>query len=254
MSRSSSASPSPTSPLFLVDAARLAHTGLGDQLVLDGDEGRHAVQVRRIRVDEVVHLADGEGRVVTAQVVAVEGKDRLDVRVVGINDVPRATPAISVVQAIIKGERGETAVETMTEVGVDRIVPWMAQRCVAKWKAGDTGVDKWRRTAREASKQSRRPWFPTIDDVASTVDVAHMITMTPHAFVLHERAQAALSEVEISDDVVLIVGPEGGLTDEEVQDFVAAGATAVQLGSTVLRASTAGTAAAAVVMARSGRW
>lgn len=242
-------------PLFVVDQARLRGCAVGDALVVEGDEGRHAVAVRRVRVDEVVHLTDGEGHLITAVVTAVDGKDRLAVRVVDVEVLPRPKVSISVVQAIIKGDRGELAVEMLTEAGVDRIIPWAAQRCIVNWSGKSTGVDKWRRTAREASKQSRRTWFPQIDDVNSTDEVVRLIQQSSTALVLHESAHASLTHANLNgDSVVLIVGPEGGLTDSEVATFADAGAHVVALGPTVLRASTAGIAAVGHVLARLGRW
>lgn len=242
-------------PLFLVEPARVRSCSVGDDLIVDGDEGRHAVAVRRIRLDETVHITDGEGHLITAVVTGTEGKDRLVVRVADIADVPAAVPFITVVQAIIKGDRGELAVEMLTEVGVDRITPWAAARCVADWSGKSTGVDKWRRTAREASKQSRRPWFPIIDDVHTTDEILKVIRGNSTTLVLHESATDSIDDVDVSgESVVLVVGPEGGLSPDEVAAFTAAGARAVRLGPTVLRASSAAVVALGVVLSRVGRW
>lgn len=242
-------------PLFLVDSARVRACSIGDHIVVDGDEGRHAVAVRRLRLDEIAHITDGEGHLITGIVTGTEGKDRLLVRVVDVQRVPAAVPSLTVVQAIIKGDRGELAVEMLTEVGVDRITPWSAQRCVVDWRGKVTGVEKWRRAAREASKQSRRSWFPNVDDVKSTDDIVELIKNSSTTLVLHESASQVISDVEVVGDAVLmVVGPEGGLSSSELDAFVQAGAHIVGLGPTVLRASTAGVAAAAVVLSSMGRW
>jgi 16S rRNA (uracil1498-N3)-methyltransferase len=171
------------------------------------------------------------------------------------------------VQGLAKGERGETAVETMTEIGVDMIVPWSAGRSIAQWK-GDRGAKslaKWRSTAREAAKQSRRSWWPEVTEPASTAKVVRLLTSATVPIVLHEEAELALAGLELPagpppdapggvTELVLVVGPEGGISPEELMAFAEAGAAPYRMGPTVLRTSTAGTAAAAVLLARSGRW
>jgi len=172
--------------------------------------------------------------------------------------VPYPDPAITVVQAIPKGDRGELAVEEMTEVGVDRIVPWAAARCVPVWQGarGERSLDKWRLTAREAAKQSRRAWIPDVPGLAGTADVARLVAGAACAIVLEPGASASLGRLRLpeSGDLLVVVGPEGGITPEENAAFLAAGATSCRLGPTVLRTSTAGTVAAAILLTRSGRW
>lgn len=225
--------------------------------MLTGPEGRHAATVRRLRPGERVDLTDGRGRYVHCTVTAT-GRDTLEADVAERHDVPEPAPALTVVQALAKGERGELAVETMTEVGVDTIVPWEAAHCVARWR-GDRatkGRTRWCTTAREAAKQARRAWFPEVTDLAGTTDVARRLAAAELAVVLHEEAAEPLSALGVptSGEVVAVVGPEGGLTGEEVAAFEKAGARPVRLGPTVLRTSTAGAAAAAVLQARCGRW
>jgi 16S rRNA (uracil1498-N3)-methyltransferase len=220
-----------------------------DSVVLDGPEGRHAAVVRRIRVGEVLDLVDGLGTRCTGVAVAV-GKDTVTVDVTARSVEPVPTPRIMLVQALVKGDRGELAVELATEVGVDEIVPWSAARCVVKWD-GDRGakaLERWRSTAREAGKQSRRARFPVVRESLATTEVA---ALPGQLLVLHEDATVSLTRVELTDDVVLVVGPEGGIAADEL---AALGGTAVRLGPSVLRTSTAGAAAVAVVSSRSGRW
>jgi 16S rRNA (uracil1498-N3)-methyltransferase len=243
-----------TAPVFLTDRA-LLRTGT---VVLDGPEGRHAVSVRRLRPGEEVVLTDGEGTGACGSVVAAEGKDRLEVEVTGVREEPAPRPRLTVVQALPKGDRGELAVETMTETGVDAIVPWAASRAVTRWKGerGAKSLAKWRATAREAGKQARRLRFPEVGDLASTKEVASLLADADFAGVLHEEGAAPLATAALpgSGEVVLVVGPEGGVSPEELELFAGAGAGAFRLGPSVLRTSTAGTAAAAVLLARSGRW
>ena len=245
-------------PVFLADRAALE----SDVVVLSGTEGRHAATVRRLRPGERADVADGAGLVAEC-VVAGPGVDQhgaagLELIVRARREVPRPDPAITVVQAIPKGDRGELAVEEMTEVGVDRIVPWAAARCVPVWRGarGDRSLARWRRTAREAAKQSRRAWIPEVTDVASTARVAELIGKAACAIVLEPAAAASLGRLSLpeSGDLLVVVGPEGGMTSEEGEAFRAAGAVACHLGPTVLRTSTAGTVAAAILLASSGRW
>ncbi|MFE9026260.1 16S rRNA (uracil(1498)-N(3))-methyltransferase [Streptomyces iakyrus] len=244
-----------TAPVFVVEHF---DAGGGGRYVLDGPEGRHAVSVKRLRAGEDVVLTDGAGRWADCVVLGTEGKDRLILQLDSVSEEPAEEPRVTVVQALPKGDRGELAVETMTETGVDAIVPWAAARCITQWK-GDRGVKalgKWRATAREAGKQSRRVRFPEVAEAATTRQVAALLAGADFAAVLHESGDAPLATAELpaTGEIVLVVGPEGGVAPEELALFEEAGAQAYRLGRSVLRTSTAGTAAAAVLLARTGRW
>ncbi|KOG85783.1 16S rRNA (uracil(1498)-N(3))-methyltransferase [Streptomyces varsoviensis] len=245
-----------TAPVFLAES--LAGAAAGSVVTLTGPEGRHAVSVRRLRVGEEVTLTDGAGVGAYGTVAALEGKDRLDVSVTEVRTEPAPRPRITVVQALPKGDRGELAVETMTETGVDAIVPWAASRCVTQWR-GDRGVKalgKWRATAREAGKQSRRLRFPSVSDLMTTRQVAELLTGADFAAVLHEEGSTPLATASLphTGDIILIVGPEGGVSPDELATFAEAGAKPHRLGPTVLRTSTAGTAATALLLSRTNRW
>ncbi|MFE9361971.1 16S rRNA (uracil(1498)-N(3))-methyltransferase [Streptomyces sp. NPDC006978] len=245
-----------TAPVFVVE-----QLPGGPEFVLDGPEGRHAVSVKRLNPGEDVVLTDGRGRWAEGVVRAAEGKDRLVVRLTAVREEPAPTPYITVVQALPKGDRGELAVETMTETGVDAIVPWQAARCITQWK-GDRGLKslgKWRSTAREAGKQSRRVRFPEVAGVMTTRQVAALLAGADFAGVLHEDRDTgseplATAELPTQGTIVLVVGPEGGVSPQELAAFAEAGAPPYRLGPSVLRTSTAGTAAAALLMGRTGRW
>ncbi|MFE7272859.1 16S rRNA (uracil(1498)-N(3))-methyltransferase [Streptomyces sp. NPDC057623] len=247
-----------TAPVFVVEHF---DAGAGGQYVLDGPEGRHAVSVKRLRAGEEVVLTDGAGRYAVCDVIAAEGKDRLVVHMTSVSEDPEPTPRITVVQALPKGDRGELAVETMTEVGVDAVVPWQAARCITQWR-GDRGLKalgKWRATAREAGKQSRRLRFPDIADAATTKQVAALLAGADFAAVLHSDFEhgsepLATAELPSEGEIVLVVGPEGGVAKDELALFEEAGARAYVLGPSVLRTSTAGTAATALLLGRTGRW
>ncbi|WP_406477893.1 16S rRNA (uracil(1498)-N(3))-methyltransferase [Streptomyces sp. NBC_01615] len=247
-----------TAPVFVVEHF---NAGGGGRYVLDGPEGRHAVSVKRLRAGEDVILTDGAGRWAECVVVDTEGKDRLIVHMDSFSEEPPESPRITVVQALPKGDRGELAVETMTETGVDAIVPWAASRCITQWR-GERGLKalaKWRATAREAGKQSRRVRFPEVADAMTTKQVAALLAKADLAAVLHEDTELgtepfATAELPSSGEIVVVVGPEGGISPEEVEVFTAAGARTFHLGRTVLRTSTAGTVGTALLLARTGRW
>jgi 16S rRNA (uracil1498-N3)-methyltransferase len=239
-------------PVFLVDALPV-----GRRTTLDGPEGHHAATVRRLGAGEMLLLADGIGGLARCRVAAVR-RDGLDLEVAEVMRVPAPDPRVTVVQALPKGDRGELAVEVLTEAGVDVVVPWAAARCVTRWRddRGDKALRRWRATARESAKQSRRAWLPEVAAAASTAQVARVLAGVDAALVLHEGAKEPLADVPLPPrgTIALVVGPEGGITADELDAFAAVGALPVRLGDTVLRTSTAGVAALAVVNARTPRW
>lgn len=240
-------------PVFLSDAVTGAAAGA--EVVLDGDEGRHAATVKRIRAGEQVVLTDGAGTQARCSVLEA-GKASLRVRLESVGYADRVLPHVTVVQAIPKGDRGELAVEMLTEIDVDRIVPWAASRSVAVWRGerATKSLAKWRAAARTAAKQARRSWLPEVTDLAGTDDVVAMVAAAELAVVLHEAAETPLAGLSLDgvSSIVVVVGPEGGLSDEEL-DLLSAAAT-VRLGSSVLRTSTAGVAAVAALLSRTSRW
>jgi 16S rRNA (uracil1498-N3)-methyltransferase len=242
-----------TAPVFLADRADLE----GDVIVLTGAEGRHAATVRRIRPGERADVSDGDGMIAEC-VVTAAGGGQVELRVQARRQVPVPQPRIAVVQAIPKGDRAELAVETMTEVGVDVIVPWQAERCVARWPADRAAksLARWRSTAREAAKQARRARVPAVTDLASSADVAARITTAAAAILLEPGADESLARIPLPDagDILLVVGPEGGVSPAEAAAFTEAGAVPARLGESVLRTSTAGAVAAAVLLSCCGRW
>jgi 16S rRNA (uracil1498-N3)-methyltransferase len=242
-------------PLFLLDELP---GGLPDaeELLVDGAEGRHAVDVLRLAPGERVRVGDGRGTVAEGSVVAADAAG-LRVRIDQRREVPAPQPEFVLVQALPKGDRGPLAVDLATELGVDRIVPWTAARCVTRWREDrvDKGLARWRSAARAATKQARRPRLPEVTEPMSTRQVTALLAEADVALVLHEQARHPLVEIDLpaGGTVVVVVGPEGGLTDGEVLAFRAAGAHAVRLGVEVLRTSTAGAAALAALSAKS-RW
>jgi 16S rRNA (uracil1498-N3)-methyltransferase len=240
-------------PVFL--SGSVTGTSTGAEVVLDGDEGRHAATVKRIRAGEQVVLTDGAGTSATCTVTE-PAKSSLRLTVDAVVYADRPLPHVTVVQAVPKGERGELAVEMLTEIDVDRIVPWAASRSVAVWRGerAARSLAKWRAASRAAAKQARRSWLPEVTDLARTDDVAALLADVDVAVVLHEAATVPLSRLALDGvrSIVVVVGPEGGLADEELEAFSAA--TAVRLGDSVLRTSTAGVAAVAALLSRTPRW
>ena len=237
-----------TAPLFFVDAAALA----GERVTIDGEEGRHAADVRRLRVGEVVDVGDGHGQLARGLVTEVQ-RGRVVVHVEHRNDVAVPSPRFVVAQALAKGGRDLDAVEAMTEIGVDEVVAWQAERSVAK--ISPRTAERWRATARAAAKQAHRAWIPTVATPGSVEDVGARLRDAALGIVLHEAATKPLSDLDLPQDgdVVIVVGPEGGLSPDELATFGEAGAGVYRLGDTVLRTSTAGVAALSVLSARR-RW
>ncbi len=230
-------------PLFLAD---LTDVAVGRTVTVAGDEGRHAASVRRIRVGEVVVLADGRGQAIRGPVVEV-ARSAIQVQVDEV--MVAAPPRLRwvVVQALPKGSRAEAAVEGLTELGVHEIVAWQAERSVVRWdQKVDKGVARWQATAREAGKQSRR-WITPHVSYGGTEQVCQRIAASDLAIICHEEAVAPLSGsvVPAQGEVVVVIGPEGGITARELEQFGQAGAVVVSLGETVLRTSTAGLVALA---------
>jgi 16S rRNA (uracil1498-N3)-methyltransferase len=245
---------SDTAPVFLVDAIPS-----GTSVVLDGPEGRHAATVRRLQVGEELVVADGKGNAAACVVETVQGKESLTLRIDRRWTEPQPQPRIVLAQALIKGDRGELAVELATETGVDVIVPWRAGRSIVKWEDGPRGAKalaRWRSTAREAAKQSRRAWIPDVTDAVNTRQLADLVTKSAFSLLLDASAKHSLVDLELpaEGDLVLVVGPEGGISESESDALRAAGAQVARLGPTVLRASTAAAAAVAALGVLTPRW
>jgi 16S rRNA (uracil1498-N3)-methyltransferase len=241
--------------VFLVSPGEL--TPPVETVVLSGPEGRHAAVVRRLRAGERADLSDGAGTLASG-VVASVGRESVAVTVRSVLLVPAPSPRITVVQALAKGDRGELAVEMMTEVGVDAVMAWSAERSVARWEGprAERSLAKWASVAREAAKQSRRAWIPSVSGPASLPEVTRAVSAAACAVVLEAGAPVPLARLALPVDgeIVLVVGPEGGISARERSALAVAGAIEARLGPTVLRTSTAGAAAVAVLLSRSGRW
>ncbi len=256
-------------PVFVADAAMLdAPGGQGGQggrcgpvgrITLAGSEGRHATTVRRLGPGKRVNLTDGAGLAAECEVVAARpASGELDLTVLALRSEPEPRCRVTVLQAILKGDRGELAVELMTEVGVDTIVPWAAERSIGRWRPDreEKALARWRIAAREAAKQSRRSRFPEVAAQARTAEAAARAAPADVALLLDAEADQPLTAISLpaAGEIVLLVGPEGGISPAESAELAAAGAIPVRLGPSVLRGSTAGAVAAALVLSACGRW
>ncbi len=252
----------------------LESAAVGDRVALGGAEARHAVTVSRLAVGETVSIGNGAGLVVTGPIVVAE-HTLLVVEVAEVSTAPRREPAIFLAQALAKGDRDELAVQAATELGVDGVIPWSAARSVSRWEGAKVakGHDRWAAVVREASKQSLRAWIPDVLDLVTTKQLTQFVggpttvgsdesrsdlaavTRGGRMLVLEPTATQRLSTLELDDsDLILVVGPEGGIAPQELAALTAAGASLVRLGDEVLRTSTAGPAAIAVLNAKLPRW
>ncbi|WP_236796962.1 16S rRNA (uracil(1498)-N(3))-methyltransferase [Amycolatopsis sp. GM8] len=248
--------PGTTSPVFLVAALPP-----GTRAVLDGEEARHAVTVRRMRAGERLVLTDGAGTAAECVIEAVRpGRDAaLDLAIERRWTEPAPRLRVTVVQALVKGDRGELAVELATEAGADAVLPWRAERSVARWEDGARGAKalaRWQSTARAAAKQARRVWVPPVEEPVDTTGLAAVAKAASLALVLEGSADERLTRVDLprEGDILLIVGPEGGISDAELRTLRSADAVPVRLGPSVLRTSTAAAVALGVLGARTDRW
>jgi 16S rRNA (uracil1498-N3)-methyltransferase len=243
----------PAPALFVCDRGELAR----DVIVLAGAEGRHAMSARRITPGERVDLTDGAGLVAEC-VVTSSRPGQLKLAVLRRRTAAPPAPRVVVVQAILKGDGSTLAVDLMTQVGVDAIVPWVAERSVPRWRPDRerAAVGRLRSTAIQAAKQSRRPYFPQVSELTTTDGAVALVAGAALALLLDPAAPAALAAAQLPDsgDIVLVAGPEGGVSPAEGDAFATAGAVRVRLGPTVLRGSSAGAVAAALILSRSGRW
>ena len=219
--------------------------------VLTGAEAKHA-HVKRIAPGEHIMLIDGQGTTAVTRVTSV-GAGRVDGVVEKQQFVPQPTPRVTVVQAVPKGERAELAVDLAVQAGADRIVPWISHRTIARWPANKQAkqVEKWRAQALASAKQARRAWVPEVRDPVTTNQLADLLRDAELALVLHEDATDSIRDVEFGEEVWLIVGPEGGIGDDELEVL---GARPVKLGPEVLRTASAAFAGLCAIGALTSRW
>lgn len=235
--------------------ADAANAAVGSVIALEGAEARHAALVRRVRPGESVTVGDGHGLWLDGEVVEA-APARVDIRITARTELPPPRPRIVLAQALAKGDRDELAIQAACELGVDEIVPWQAGRSISRWEGPKAakGRERWASIVREAAKQAHRAWVPDVAAVATTAQLAERAGQE-RVLVLDPSATSALSALTPDDrDILLVVGPEGGISPEELRMFEDSGAEHVRLGDTVLRTSTAGPAAIALLSVALGRW
>lgn len=245
-----------TAPVFLLDPADLPAPDT-DRVVLTGGEGHHAADVRRLRAGEPVHVTDGQGSRLRCTVLEA-GRARLVLRVDDRQREQPAQPRLVVAQALVKHDAAERALATLTEVGVDEVLPWAAEHSVVAWEGDrvERGLRRWRAAVAQAAKQSRRAWVPVVGapvGLTALVDRARRASLT----VLLDQVDAVPAVdlvVPSAGEVLVVVGPEGGVAPAERAALVSAGAKVASLGPTVLRSATAGTVAAALLLSGTARW
>ncbi len=233
----------------------LAAATVGERISVGGAEARHAVSVSKLAAGDRISVGNGAGLVASGPVLSAEPAEFV-VAVEEVTDTPLPSPALWLAQALAKGGRDEYAVQQATELGVDGVIPWAAQRSIVKWEGSKIakGRQRWSAIAREATKQSLRPWIPELGELASTL-VLCALANAAAVVVLDPAAEEPLSSYQPDGrDIVLVVGPEGGITEPELSRFEVAGASLRRLGDSVLRTSTAGPAAISVLNTRLGRW
>ena len=256
-----------SAPVFLAETG-LDRVAPGDRYVLDGAEGRHAGVVQRKARGERVDVVDGDGLRLRCVVEDAES-GRVTLLVQEAAREPGPDVVVTLVQALAKGDRDEMAIEAATEVGADAVVPWQAERSVVVWRGERAAKSRarWLATVRTATKQARRARLPHValplDSRGLAARAAEVVAAGGRVVVLHEEATTALADVPLpapagdagpAPEVLVVVGPEGGISDRELEAFTDAGAVAARLGPHVLRTSTAGPVAIALLAQRLGRW
>lgn len=255
-----------TLPVFKSNHA-LDGYGIGQRFILEGSEAHHAFSVRRLKPGQWLDVVDGDGNRIRTQILSGDSR-QLVLAIESCDHDPKPSVSLTLVQALAKSDRDMQAVEMCTELGVDEIVAWQADRSIARFRADrqEKQRDKWRNTIAAAAKQSRRSRWPVLWDPVETSGLVRLISDTPHTswFVLHEQASDAFYDVLhqsfVGDDrvsterIAIVVGPEGGISDTEVAMMCDAGARTVRLGDEVLRSSTAGAAALVILNIFTKRW
>jgi 16S rRNA (uracil1498-N3)-methyltransferase len=223
---------------------------------ISGTEAHHALRVRRVREKEILFVTDGIGQVGEVEVLNLGPGEQLTVKVINKKTKVPQKPIVSVAQALAKGERSDLAIESLTEVGVNEIIPWQANRCIVKWDTkSHKGIEKWKQITRESSKQSRRAFFPEILECVNSKELINVFKNYSKVILLDPDSRILFNDLieKIDESVLLIIGPEGGVDDSEIELFTSAGAQSATLGETILRTSTAGGIAAAILLSKT-RW
>lgn len=242
-------------PLFF--AAIGKDTVVGSSFVLSGPEAKHAVTVRRMLQGEAIAVSDGAGVKIRGQVTKV-GKDTLEINVESVEVIPAPSVQLHLVQALAKGDRDELAIQACTELGLQGVIPWQADRSISIWKdeKKTKGQTRWQTIVAEAAKQSLRAYVPVVEQVQNSQELVSKLSNFDLVLILDPEAKQSIAQwaLPAEGSVALVVGPEGGMSEAELEAFAVAGFSSVRLGSGVLRTSTAGMAAVSFLQAKLGEW
>ena len=236
-------------PLFFVD-----NLSGGNSQLLDKDEAHHAIKVLRVKIGEEIMISDGSGNWASGPIEELD-KKTLQIKVSNQGEKKMHKPELVIVQAITKSDRNKEMLELITVAGVDRIIPWQSDRSISKWQSDS--ADKWELTIKESCKQARRVVMPKLSKSVNSRQLGEELSSSPFSLIFHESASANFSNVKIPSDIHsihLIIGPEGGITDDELLMFKGVSSNIVRLGEPVLRSAHAGFAALAAVQTKLGRW
>jgi len=243
-------------PLFRTEFSTPPAAGLA--VTLGGSEGKHAVNVRRMRVGEGIQLSDGRGLRVRGKVASL-GNSSLSVSVDSVTQEANPTVCLTIIQALAKGDRDELSIQAATELGCWGVIPWQADRSISKWEGPKIAksVDRWQTIVSEAAKQSLRVFEPHVAQPINSKQLVSAVADFDLVLVLDPTAEIGLGSLQFAPDVknvAIVVGPEGGISDHELESLEAAGARRFHLGEPILRTSTAGVAAISVIQAKLGLW
>jgi 16S rRNA (uracil1498-N3)-methyltransferase len=242
-------------PLFISPIP--SDTKTGSKIRIAGAEAKHAMSVRRLQVGEAIAVSDGQGNKARGKVIQLS-KDFLELEVESLVKIERPTPKLVLVQALAKGDRDEMAVQACTELGIQTVIPWQSERSVSIWKPEkqDKHRVRWQTIATEAAKQSLRPFIPAVEQVLGTRELAERLKQFDLTLVLDPTSTTALTGISVAghQSIAIVVGPEGGISPEELEVFRSAGLSLVGLGSGILRTSTAGVAVVSYLQATLGNW
>lgn len=242
-------------PLFF--AAIGKDTSVGSTFVLGGPEAKHAVGVRRMVSGEAIAVSDGAGLKIRGKVSKVS-KDTLEMNVESVDTLAAPSVQLHLVQALAKGDRDELAIQACTELGIYGVIPWQSERSISIWKDDKKvkGQTRWQTIVTEAAKQSLRSFVPVVEAVQNSQELVSRLKAFDEVLVLDPEAKTSISKVSIPNagSIAIVVGPEGGISDSELEAFALAGFNSVHMGAGVLRTSTAGMAAVSYLQAKLGDW
>jgi 16S rRNA (uracil1498-N3)-methyltransferase len=242
-------------PLFF--AAIGSDSAVGTSFTLGGPEAKHAISVRRMTIGESISVSDGSGVKMRGKVTKVK-KETLEISIESIEELFAPKSQLVLIQALAKGDRDELAIQACTELGLFGVIPWQADRSISIWKAEkkQKGQARWQSIVTEAAKQSLRAFIPRVEQVLDSQELISALEVFDQVLILEPEADKSITEINppAEGKVAIVVGPEGGISEQELESFKKAGFSSVRLGRGVLRTSTAGMAAVSYLQAKLGDW